>query len=136
MYNDYFYIAELTGSQQSPPVHTYADGTALFHVSKNKNEIRYRLAATNLTNMTQAHIHVGRRNINGPVIAFLSNKVASPGEKEAILEGFLTADDLTGPLKDKSISDLVDLMNAGKAYVSIQTKSYPDGEIRGKITQN
>ncbi|MBP2079232.1 CHRD domain-containing protein [Oceanobacillus polygoni] len=136
MYNDYFYIAELTGSQESPPVRTYADGTTLFHVSRKGNEIRYRLAANNIKNMTQAHIQVGRRNINGPVVAFLSSEGASLGEQETILEGFLTSADLTGPLKDKSISDLVDLMNAGKAYVNIHSKTYPNGEIRGKITQH
>jgi len=40
---------------------------------------------------------------------------------------------LIGPLKGKSVNVLIELMEAGEAYVNIQTKKHPDGEIRGQI---
>jgi len=42
--------------------------------------------------------------------------------------------DLTGPLKGMQISDLVKLIQDNDAYVNIQTRQYPDGEIRGQIS--
>jgi CHRD domain len=47
--------------------------------------------------------------------------------------GTLTAADLVGPLQGKSISDLVDQIKAGNAYVNVHTEKYPAGEIRGQI---
>jgi hypothetical protein len=38
-----------------------------------------------------------------------------------------------GPLKGKSVNALIELMKAGQAYVNIQTKKHPEGEIRGQI---
>jgi hypothetical protein len=40
---------------------------------------------------------------------------------------------LIGPLKGKSLHSLIQLIEAGEAYVNIQTKKHPDGEIRGQI---
>ncbi|WP_067727470.1 CHRD domain-containing protein [Oceanobacillus damuensis] len=135
MYNDYFYIADLTGSQEVPPVSTDADGITLFHVSSDKENIRFRLEVDVLNNMTQAHIHAGSRNINGPIVAFLFgplNQVSHYTDK--VIEGYITAKDLVGPLKGKSIRELIDLMSSRKAYVNVHTALYPDGEIPGKIT--
>ena len=41
------------------------------------------------------------------------------------------SDDLQGQLKGKSLSDLHRLINNGTVYVSINTKDFPNGEIRG-----
>jgi hypothetical protein len=40
---------------------------------------------------------------------------------------------LIGPLKRNSVNALIELMQAGQAYVNIQTKKHPEGEIRGQI---
>jgi len=40
---------------------------------------------------------------------------------------------LEGPLKGKSISDLISLFDTASAYVNVHTQSFPDGEIRGQI---
>jgi hypothetical protein len=51
----------------------------------------------------------------------------------ALVQGSITADKLEGPLKGKSISDLVSLIDKSSAYVNVHTQSFPDGEIRGQI---
>ncbi|WP_249872067.1 CHRD domain-containing protein [Oceanobacillus saliphilus] len=136
MYNDYFFIADITGSQEAPPVYTDADGVAMFSVSSDQKKIRFRLEVNNLKDFLQATIHLGRRNISGPVVILLStlNDQAIHSNK-ILIEGFLTAKDLIGPLKGKALSEFVDQMSAGKAYVNVHSMKHPDGEIRGKIKQ-
>jgi hypothetical protein len=45
--------------------------------------------------------------------------------------GGATSDDLQGRLKGKSLSDFHELIVNGTVYVSIHTKDFPNGEIRG-----
>jgi hypothetical protein len=40
---------------------------------------------------------------------------------------------LMGPLKGESFNRFLQMMKAGEAYVNVQTKKHPDGEIRGQI---
>jgi hypothetical protein len=47
--------------------------------------------------------------------------------------GTVTADNLEGPMAGSQLSDLIDAMNNGQAYVNIHTEQNPDGEIRGQI---
>ena len=54
----------------------------------------------------------------------------------ALVQGSITADKLEGPLKGKSISDFVNLIEKSSAYVNIHTQSFPDGEIRGQISKS
>jgi len=48
-------------------------------------------------------------------------------------EGTIAEQDLTGPLRDKTIADLIALLEDGGAYVSIGNKSHPVDAIRGQI---
>jgi hypothetical protein len=43
--------------------------------------------------------------------------------------------DFTGPFKDKTIADLLIAMQNGETYVNVQTKDYPEGELRGQISE-
>ena len=45
--------------------------------------------------------------------------------------GGVISDDLQGQLKGKTLSDLHKLIDNGAVYVSIHTKDFPNGEIRG-----
>jgi hypothetical protein len=47
--------------------------------------------------------------------------------------GSITADDLKGPLTGRQVSDLIKLIEDGKAYVNVHTDLNPDGEIRGQL---
>jgi hypothetical protein len=48
-------------------------------------------------------------------------------------DGVIEADMLIGPLKGKSLDSLIQLMEAGEAYINVYTKDHPQGEIRGQI---
>lgn len=128
------FFANLNGSEEVPPVDTRANGLIKFKVSSDGRRIGYKLTVNNLANFTQAHIHLGHRGTNGPVVAFLFGPV-DPGisVNKGVVEGVITANDLVGPLERASIIDLLRLMRTGRAYVNAHTAQHPDGEIRGQI---
>ena len=86
-----------------------------------------------LNNVTAAHIHRGDADHNGRVVVSLYKNM-STGPKEGLLsQGTITTSDLKGPLAGHPLSDLIDIMDNGTAYVNAHTKDFPLGEIRGQI---
>jgi hypothetical protein len=58
----------------------------------------------------------------------------SKGPQNGLLsQGTITASNLTGPLAGHPLSDLIDIMDNGTAYVNAHTKNFPLGEIRGQV---
>jgi hypothetical protein len=128
------FFARLKGSEEVPPVRTDAFGTAKFKVSKDERKMGYRLTVNDLSNFTEAHIHLGRRGVNGPVVVFLFGLIDPDiSVNRGVVEGIITARDLVGPLEGKPLSVLIDLMSDGDTYVNVHTAQNPDGEIRGQI---
>lgn len=131
--DDNKFSTPLTGMEEVPPVNTNSTGIALFELVKNN--INFKVNVTNLDNINSAHIHLGEFGQNGDVI-FTLFKPATPIDvlNGTLVEGKVTAVDLQGPLKGKTVNDLVQLINNTKTYVNIHTEQYPNGEIRGQIT--
>jgi hypothetical protein len=124
----------LAGRNEVPPVRTAATGNAFFRLSSNGRQLRFLLVVRNISRVTQAHIHLGRPGVNGPIVAFLFG----PSKfgitvRRGIIRGVLTSRDLTGPLSGRSLQDLIRNMEAGNTYVNVHTIQNPDGEIRGQI---
>lgn len=127
------YFTPLTGMEEVPPVNTNSTGIALFDLLDN--HINFKVNVTMLENIKSAHIHVGEFGQNGEIIVSLLNS-SSPINihNGTLVKGQLTATDLVGSLKGKTINDLGKLFNNTKTYLNIHTKQYPNGEIRGQIT--
>jgi hypothetical protein len=124
------FVAKLTGNEEVPPSNSKATGTAEFTVS-GKDSIDYKVSATNIQNVTEGHIHIGKKGENGPIVftLFRANApVNQLSENETI-----TSSEFVGQLKDKPLSDLITVMNNGSAYANIHTQQNPNGEIRGQI---
>ncbi|RBI60790.1 hypothetical protein DMJ13_17790 [halophilic archaeon] len=141
-----FSAGKLSGAQEVPPVETSGQGAAVFKLSDHGDgpHIHYALLVATIKNVTQAHIHLGQKGENGPIVAFLFGKKNKEGEFSSALEqgvtengvlatGTITAEDLVGPLAGKSLSNLVEAMRAGSTYVNVHTEQNPPGEIRGQI---
>jgi CHRD domain len=127
------YFTPLTGMEEVPPVNTNSTGIALFDLLNN--HLNFKVNVTMLENIKSAHIHVGEFGENGEIIVSLLNS-SSPINihNGTLVKGQLTATDLVGSLKGKTINDLVKLFNNTKTYLNIHTNQYPNGEIRGQIT--
>jgi hypothetical protein len=138
----------LTGTEEVPVRETGAQGQAIFHLSKDGQSIDFRLIATNIDNVRQAHIHVGPAGANGPVVVFLYGLVdPGQGRQTGVLStGTITAADMIGPLAGQPFSALVDAIRSGNAYVNVHTDDgvappntgpgdFPGGEIRAQIVE-
>jgi hypothetical protein len=117
------FTAKLSGKDEVPPVNTQATGTAQFQLSSDGKELNYDLSTTNLQVFMMAHIHQGKSGENG-------QPITTPLQMG---KGKITSSDLQGSLAGKQISDLVDLMKNGGAYVNVHTNQNQNGEIRGQI---
>lgn len=128
-----FIASNLTGSNEVPAVNSTATGTAFF--INNQTFIEYEIAVSDLYNATAAHIHQGGAGSNGPIVVTLySTADPSPG----LFGGFsgnITASSLEGPLRGHELSELIDIMSNGQAYVNIHSIKYKNGEIRDQIIE-
>src|SRR5918996_2067312 len=129
------YITVLNGKNEVPShPDVTATGISGFIVNSGNSKVWYQIEGEGLKGVTQAHIHSGKASENGPVVATLF-KGSKDTVNGALVQGSITADKLEGPLKGKSISDLVSLIDKSSAYVNVHTQSFPDGEIRGQISK-
>lgn len=133
------YKASLSGAEMVPPVKTQATGGVLFDFSPDGKALHFNLSVRNLADATAAHIHLGAKGKEGPVVATLypfGGSAQEPGQFSRVLaQGIITAANLEGPLKGKALSDLEAEIQAGNAYVKVHTRNHPNGELRGQIVR-
>jgi DNA-binding beta-propeller fold protein YncE len=127
------FVASLDGGQEVPPVTVTATANAILQLNRDETALTYevRISGIDPGQITQAHLHVGPRGFNGPVVLFL---VDGP-PAEPVLKGTLTAADLI-PSADVSVetfAEFVASLKAGDVYVNVHTMTNPSGEIRGQI---
>lgn len=127
------FTADLSGADEVPPNDSEATGEATLHVIRHGQAIRYRLEIEDIENVFVAHIHLGAVGQNGPVVVFLFGPVDPPQSGDIEARGIITSDKLVGPLQGHPLSDLIDAMRSGGAYVNAHTTAHPAGEIRGQI---
>ncbi len=132
-----------------------AQGQANFKLSADGTSIHYKLIASNIDNAFMAHIHMGPVGVNAPIVVWLfpstTPGVTGPlgaGRHDGVLaEGNITAADLVGPLAGHPLSDLLNAIDAGNAYVNVHTNDgvapintgpgdFPGGEIRGQLNMH
>ena len=120
--------------------------------------MHYQISVIDIQNITGIHIHQSKSGENGDVRVNLyepkeniflnqngtklsqidSSSVTIGGNTQTffIANGTINNSDLKGPLSGKNISDLINLMKSGNAYVNVHSESHPDGEIRGQIMKS
>ena len=146
------YSVHAIGDFEVPLRDTPAQGQAVFHVSKDGDSVEYRLIASNIENITQAHIHMAPAGVNGSIVVWLypnpQATAALPGgagrHDGVLAAGSFTAADLRATLAGHPLDDLIDALNSGNAYVNVHTSDgdatpnegpgdFPGGEIRGNF---
>jgi len=154
--------AERTAANAPNPttVNTTGSGTSVLTLSQDQTQIAFELTYGGLTNVQQAHIHVGSADVSGPIILFLCTNIGlganvpCPGAgpiptpltcppSAGTVKGILTAADLSckaasataGTPAINSFADAVTQLFIGNTYTNVHTLANPGGEIRGQDGQ-
>jgi Cu/Zn superoxide dismutase len=125
--------AKLSPKEETQKPMSKASGKAEFKLSKDGKELTFKLRVKKITNANAAHIHMGAKGADGPPLVGLFSGQKTGKFSGTLAEGTITANDLLGDYKGKSLDDLVNLMRSGGTYVNVHTDANPDGEIRGQI---
>ena len=64
------FFAKLRGRNEVPPVETDARGESFFKLSRDELSLRFKLDLFNIEDVVAAHLHLGLKGTNGPVVAF------------------------------------------------------------------
>ena len=124
------FTAKLTAKEEVPPNDSSATGMAW--IKSSEKEVGFKVNVTDIDKANAAHIHLGEKGKNGPVIVTLFKSDTPTEMKNGTLgEGNFTATNFEGPMKGKGLNDLVTAMQNGSTYVNVHTTDMPDGEIRG-----
>ena len=145
-------VTQLTGDEEVPVRVTDASGRLSVKLSKDGQSVDYVLDVSDIRNVTQAHIHMAARGVNGGIVVWLfpnsKSTAALPGGggplRRLLIEGTFTAADLRGALVGQPLSALVAAIEAGNAYGNVHTDDgvappntgagdFPGGEIRGQL---
>lgn len=143
----------LDGGGENPPNASRGQGQAIFRIRDDGSSVEYKLIASNIDNAFMGHIHLAPAGVNGPIVVWLfpstTPGVTAPlggGRIDGVIaQGTFTAADLTGPLAGHPLSELLDAMRSGGAYVNVHTNDgvapvtntpgdIPGGEIRGQLS--
>ena len=118
----------LSGSEEVPAV--TVNGIGYFSGTLTDGNLEFDLSAV-APEITQAHIHMGAKGANGPVVAFLFGPV-DPGVGAIHPTGNIKVANLVGPLAN-NWKGFTDAMAKGELYVNVHTKANPGGAVRAQI---
>jgi hypothetical protein len=147
---------KLSGDEEAPVIRiTGAHGSANIRLAKDGQSVDFVLEVNDITNVTQAHIHMQAKGVAGPIVVWFFPSVTSTaalpgggGPHEGLLAmGTFTAANLRGPLAGHPLSDFIAAVAAGNTYVNVHTDDgvapgntgpgdFPGGEIRGQLDKN
>lgn len=135
------FVAPLSGDAERPlPNTSRARGVAIFHLSADGTSLSYKLIASNIENITQAHIHccAGPEGTADVVVWLYPEEremaILIPGRHDGVLAtGTITAADLRASLSGQPLSALITEIQNGQAYVNVHTTQFGGGEIRGQL---
>lgn len=140
--------ARLNGYQEGTSLSTTGFGS--FHIKINRDMTAdYVLSYRDVeTPVSQAHIHLGQRSVNGPVSVFLcrTTQPVPPGAQTVpqcppttgTVRGTITPADIILQNPDRGIEpgnwvEFVAAVRVGHTYANVHSTRFPGGEIRGQI---
>ncbi len=133
--------ASLRGAEEVPAISTQATGDFRAVLDEGRQQIRYVLRYSGIEGgeAFAAHIHLGQRNVNGGVIAFLCGGGGKPDcpARSGEVRGVIRPSDIIGPesqgIAPGEFQEAVRAMFAGLTYANVHSEKFPGGEIRGQI---
>jgi CHRD domain-containing protein len=139
--------ARLIGFQEVPAVSTVARAEFEGQISSDDKSIDWEMTFGGLqAPITQSHIHVAQRSVNGSIVIWLCGTATNPGPAgtqpcptSGTISGRITAANVIAgsmapqQLTANNLDKVLAAIRAGVAYVNIHTVISPGGEIRGQL---
>jgi hypothetical protein len=139
--------ASLIGFQEVPAVSTVASGEFHATISEDEQSIDYKLTYSGLQGtVTQGHIHVAQRGVNGSIVIWLCDTTTNPGPEgtqtcpqSGTITGTITAANVVAgattsqQLMAGDLAAVIEAIRARVSYANVHTDLSPGGEIRGQI---
>lgn len=136
---------DLVGYQENPDISTVATGSFEVTIDDAARTLTYELSYSELEGtVLQAHIHFGKRAVNGGITLFLCGTAASPGPagtptcpQSGTVSRTVEATDILAPgtqgIEAGNFEELAAALRAGHAYANVHSSKWPGGEIRAQI---
>jgi hypothetical protein len=141
-----FRADELSGYQENPDVSSQATGSFRISIDDDDQTLTYELRYSGLEGtVSQAHVHFGKRGVNGGISFFLCGTAASPGPagtpvcpQSGTVSRTIPASAILGPtaqgIEAADFEEVVAALRAGLAYANVHTlPNFGSGEIRAQI---
>lgn len=134
--------ALLTSFQENPDIFSSGHGDFRAIIARDNSKIDFELNYADLEggNPTVAHIHLGKRGVNGGVMVFLcggGGKPACPASPSGTVTGTIVAGDIIAIAAQGTTAGTLDevifALRRGHAYVNMHNATFPTGEIRGQV---
>lgn len=138
-------FTRLRSFEEVPSIASPGGGHFEGAVNDDGTEVEYVLDYDNLEGqVTQAHIHLAQRGVNGGIMVFLCSNLGNGPEGTPVcpvgggtVSGSFGAEDIIGPVAQSvapgEMFTLLRAIRAGFAYVNVHTTLFPAGEIRGQL---
>jgi len=140
--------ATLGGYQETPSISSTGTATFTADVAKDGQSVDWKMSYASLEgNISQSHIHFGQRGVAGGISVFLCTNLgngpagtqACPGPHDGTISGTFRPVDVIGPAAQGITAgewdELMNAIDAGKAYANIHSNLWPAGEIRAQLNE-
>jgi CHRD domain len=140
--------ATLGGYQEVPSISSTGTASFTADVAQDGQSVDWQVTYANLEgSITQSHIHFGQRSVNGGISVFLCTNLgngppgtqACPGPHDGTFSGTFGPADVIGPsaqgITAGEWDELMNAIDAGKAYANIHSTTWPGGEIRAQLNE-
>jgi hypothetical protein len=139
--------ADLHGFEEPPAVSSTGSGEFTAKISHDQTSFDYELSFEELEGtVTQSHIHLGQRSVNGGISVWLCGTDTNPGPagtpgcggpNAGAVKGTVTAANVIGPsgqgVAAGEFAELIKAIREGVTYANVHSTKHPGGEIRGQI---
>lgn len=140
------FSARLSGFNEVPlTILSPGSGSAQVNIDRATSTISYTLTYADTTSdVTQAHIHFGKKHTAGGIIAFLCSNVGTPPSgtpacpaQGGTVTGTINATQVVAQepqnVPGGDFNALVSAIASGTGYVNVHTTRFPAGELRGQL---
>jgi hypothetical protein len=135
---------QLTGYEENPDISTVATGSFKAKLSDDGTTLNYELSYSGLEGtVQQAHVHFGKRAINGGISFFLCTNLGNGPAgtptcpQSGTVSDSIVAADVVGPagqgIEAGNLAEILAAMRAGHAYANVHSSKWPGGEIRAQL---